>query len=238
MLGSAKGKGTGANRGPRNPNLDPELLVRRWRKGRAQMQIDKGLAEEDRMEEDLGPELDYKLSDGLRVIVSESNTGVCLCARRVGEFNGSEDPGMLPEWAVHSIELCIPANQIGESIPDTPKIGFHLLKDPNCEVKQMQQGKLNAPQILRARKVLAYAVQRLSLEVPDHMLVDGRTDAAEYLELLCNDKIVPLDMNLVTMRRYYGKGSDDLNLFYRWREGGPMPLKPSDAENYRVVGNV
>lgn len=62
------------------------------------------MEEEERMEEDLGPELDYKLSEGLRVIVSEGSAGVCLCARRVGEFNGSEDPGMLPEWAVHSIE--------------------------------------------------------------------------------------------------------------------------------------
>lgn len=36
---------------------------------------------------------------------------------------------------------------------ETPKIGFHLLRAPSCDIKQMQQGKLNAPQILRGRKV-------------------------------------------------------------------------------------
>ena len=30
---------------------------------------------------------------------------------------------------------------------------FFVIKDPTAEMRQMQQGKLNAPQILRARKV-------------------------------------------------------------------------------------
>lgn len=114
-------------------------------------------------------------------------------------------------------------------------MSFHLLRDQNCDIKQLQQGKLNAPQILRGRKVLSYAVQKLQLEIPDNRHVPGRDDAVEYLELICNDKIVPYETNLATIRRFYGKGSDELTLYYRWREGGPLEGGTGD---YLVVGNV
>jgi hypothetical protein len=52
-------------------------------------------------------------------------------------------------------------------------------------------GKLNAPQILRARKVLSYAVSKLALEIPPHMRRAGLEQTVDYLELLCHDQLVP-----------------------------------------------
>ncbi len=72
--------------------------------------------------------------------------------------------------------------------------GFHLLRHPSSDMKQMQLGKLNAPQILRARKVLSYVVSKLALEIPPKMRRAGLEKTADYLELLCHEQLVPAGM--------------------------------------------
>ena len=117
--------------------------------------------------------------------------GPALASKLVHEWDGTET-AVLPEWVVQSIERGYGANERGEPTIDAPKIGFHLLRHPASDMPQMQQGKLNAPQILRARKVLSYAVSKLGLQdPPPNMLRDGLPNTVDYLELLCQDQIVP-----------------------------------------------
>ena len=73
-------------------------------------------------------------------------------SKAVGEWDGSETKAMA-EWVVRSMDAGYGVSDKGEPVADTPKIGFHLVCHPTCDMKHMQPGKLNAPQILRARKV-------------------------------------------------------------------------------------
>ena len=53
------------------------------------------------------------------------------------------------------------------------------------------------------------------------LILAGRPDvreAIDYLELVCNERIVPLDLNLMTIRKYMAKSPDELVLQYRWKE--------------------
>jgi len=144
--------------------------------------------------------------------------GPALASKLVHEWDGTET-AVLPEWVVQSIERGYGANERGEPTSDAPKIGFHLLRHPASDMPQMQQGKLNAPQILRARKVLSYAVSKLGLQdPPPNMLRDGLPNTVDYLELLCQDQIVPPEMNLMSIRKFLAKSTDDLTLHYRWKE--------------------
>jgi hypothetical protein len=113
-----------------------------------------------------------------------------VVSKTIQEWDGSET-SLLPEWMVRSIDRGYGVNDRGEPVAETPKIGFHLLRHPASDMQQMQQGKLNAPQILRARKVLSYAVSKLNLEIPPHMQRPGLDKAVDYLELLCQDELVP-----------------------------------------------
>jgi hypothetical protein len=125
---------------------------------------------------------------------------------------------MLPEWMVRSIDRGYGVNDRGEPVADTPKIGFHVLRHPASDMKLMQPGKLNAPQILRARKVLSYVVSKLNLEIPPHMQRPGLDKVVDYLELLCDEQLVPPEMNLMSVQKFLAKSSSgDLTLHYRWR---------------------
>lgn len=120
-----------------------------------------------------------------------SASGAALVSKAIHEWDGTET-ALLPEWAVQSIERGYGANERGEPTGESPKIGFHLVRHPASDMQQMAQGKLNAPQILRARKVLSYAVSKLGLqEPPPHMLRPDYDQTVDYLELLCQDQIVP-----------------------------------------------
>eukprot|EP00287_Rhodomonas_sp_CCMP768_P002079 CAMPEP_0196734602 /NCGR_PEP_ID=MMETSP1091-20130531/13282_1 /TAXON_ID=302021 /ORGANISM="Rhodomonas sp., Strain CCMP768" /LENGTH=729 /DNA_ID=CAMNT_0042078125 /DNA_START=337 /DNA_END=2526 /DNA_ORIENTATION=+ len=177
------------------------------------------------MPEEVDETLDYKLPEDTRVVVTEGAMAAPLLCKRVAEVDGTEDPQLLPEWLLHTLERGYTANDRGEPLSEAPKIGFHLMRSPTCgDMRQMQAGKLNAPQILRARKVLAYAVSKLALEIPPHMRRAGTDDVVEYLELLCNERVVPPEMNLMTIRRFYAKGADELTLHYRWKQVQPQPL--------------
>ncbi|EKX42470.1 hypothetical protein GUITHDRAFT_73823, partial [Guillardia theta CCMP2712] len=148
------------------------------------------------------------------VIISEDSGTKPLICRRVFEWDGSEPVDILPEWLVQSLERDAPHNDKGE------RVGFYLTAHPDCDIRQMQQGKLNAPQILRARKVLHYAMTKLQLDtqIPAKLKRPDVREPFDYLELVCNERIVPLDMNLMTIRKYVAKNPDELVLQYRWKE--------------------
>mmetsp|Transcript_5788 Transcript_5788/g.12847 ORF Transcript_5788/g.12847 Transcript_5788/m.12847 type:complete len:203 (-) Transcript_5788:70-678(-) len=179
------------------------------------MQAGDGGSEEEREEVDEG--LDYQLAESVRVLVTEGNAHPPLVTKRVSEWDGLEPMEVMPEWLVQSLDRGYACNDRGEHVAETPKIGFFLIKDPTTEMRQMQQGKLNAPQILRARKVLVYAVSKLNLEIPASMPRGANDDVVDFLQLHCADRVVPPDMNLMSIRKFLAKGADDLHFTYSWK---------------------
>jgi WD repeat-containing protein 48 len=79
--------------------------------------------------------------------------------------------------------------------------------------------------MLRARKVLAYVAERLEPEVA---ATNSTVPAPEeYLELLCQGKVVPPKMTLSTIRTHVWRGGGDVVLQYRGNGKRPLPRRPA-----------
>ena len=73
--------------------------------------------------------------------------------------------------------------------------------------------RLNANRMLRAKKVLAYVAERIEIpsEQPDFDVVRPE----DYLELYCQDQLVPHNTTLATLRAHVWKAGGDVILYYR-----------------------
>lgn len=72
--------------------------------------------------------------------------------------------------------------------------------------------------MLRARKILAYVAERIEPgPIPSKAGKDPPSPLKpeEYLELWCQDQIVPPTMTLATIRAHIWRGGGDVLLFYR-----------------------
>ncbi|KAF2761584.1 WD40 repeat-like protein [Pseudovirgaria hyperparasitica] len=73
--------------------------------------------------------------------------------------------------------------------------------------------RLNANRMLRARKILAYVAERI--EPAEENPPEDALKPEDYLELYCNDKLVPMTMTLATMRTHVWRGGGDVLLYYK-----------------------
>ena len=69
--------------------------------------------------------------------------------------------------------------------------------------------------MLRARKVLAYVSERIEPAPPEGSNQSNALAPDEYLELWCNNQLVPPKMTLATMRTHIWRSSGDVQLFYK-----------------------
>lgn len=73
--------------------------------------------------------------------------------------------------------------------------------------------RLNANRMLRARKIMAYIAERIEPqpEQPD----PNALKPEEYLELYCNNQLIPPTMTLATIRAHVWRGGGDVILYYK-----------------------
>ncbi|KAL8809310.1 MAG: hypothetical protein Q9200_003527 [Gallowayella weberi] len=73
--------------------------------------------------------------------------------------------------------------------------------------------RLNANRMLRAKKICAYVAERIEPQV--HQPGPDTLKPEEYLELYCQDKLVPPNTTLATLRAYIWKTGGDVLLYYK-----------------------
>jgi hypothetical protein len=78
------------------------------------------------MPEEVDEGLDYKLAEDTRVVVSEGSMAAPLLCKRIAEMDGSEDPQLLPEWLLHTLERGYPANDRGEQLRSCTHLTYPL----------------------------------------------------------------------------------------------------------------
>jgi len=90
--------------------------------------------------------------------------------------------------------------------------------------------RLNANRMLRAKKIVAYVAERIEPAASPAPSAKKELSAAtavlkpeEYLELWCQNQIVPPDMTLATIRSHLWKGGGDVLLYYK--ANGRKPIK-------------
>jgi len=75
--------------------------------------------------------------------------------------------------------------------------------------------RLNANRMLRARKILSYVSERIEPAPPEGTDTTGALRPDEYLELWCNNQLLPPKMTLATMRTQVWRSGGDIVLYYK-----------------------
>ncbi|CAJ0839971.1 8448_t:CDS:10 [Entrophospora sp. SA101] len=128
-------------------------------------------------------------------------------------------------------------------IKDSVKVSFVLKPHEDSSLDELPNGnsRLSANRMLRVRKILAYIVDKLVLAQPDNSIItdqlsptrrsfsksddDDNKESDEHkkislkpetwLELLCQDQVLPPTMTLATIKTHVWKLPGDLTMTYR-----------------------
>lgn len=97
----------------------------------------------------------------------------------------------------------------------------------NREVRN-RNNRLNANRMLRARKILAYVAERIEPASSAPSTADSSSSSSsskstsesslrpeDYLELYCNNQLIPPKMTLATIRAHVWRGGGDVLLYYK-----------------------
>ncbi|KAL9118001.1 MAG: hypothetical protein Q9187_005457 [Circinaria calcarea] len=109
----------------------------------------------------------------------------------------------------------VASNQI--PFKDTVKVSFVLqpYQDllPSIASADGSNSRLNANRMLRAKKILAYIAERIEPQ-PEH-IDPNPLKPEEYLDLYCQNQLVPHHMTLATLRAHVWKTGGDVLLYYK-----------------------
>ncbi|KAH8883806.1 WD40 repeat-like protein [Thozetella sp. PMI_491] len=171
-----------------------------------------------------------KLPPGTKVIIQEETTGGSAeLYRGTVETVGAD---------IDIIEKCSPL-WLGEvlllnAIPqkDPVKVSFVLQpwqdKLPSIAAAD-GNNRLNANRMLRVKKILAYVAERIDPAPEGEEEAEEDPNALrpeEYLELYCNDQMLPNTMTLATLRAHVWKGGNDIMLYYKANGRKEIPIPP------------
>jgi len=92
---------------------------------------------------------------------------------------------------------------------DVTKMSFVLNSENEKKISNLppSERRLSAFRILRVKKIIHYLSTKIKLD-------EGNPE--QLLEILCNDQILPLNMNLGTIKMCIWKSSAELQLVYRY----------------------
>lgn len=147
----------------------------------------------------------YVLPDHIPVIVTEDQSPVPILRRPVGGFLGNEQD-LMPGWVVDLIR-----DGKGQT-REVVKVSFGLEPAESTGLPELNTTTLNAPRVLRVRKVAAYIAKELK---------DQRTGydvEQDDLEVLCNGQVLPSTMSLATVRQFRWRSPEDLCLQFRLKK--------------------
>lgn len=146
----------------------------------------------------------YVFPDHIPVVITEDHGPVPKLRRTVSGFLGNEE-AVLPRWVVDLVR-----DGKGQS-REVVKISFSLDPAEGSELPGLSTTTLNAPRVLRVRKVMVYIARELK---ETHTGLDFEVEAS-HLEVLCNGQTLPPSMSLATVRQFRWRSPDDLQLQYR-----------------------
>uniref|UniRef100_A0A7S4ESR5 WD repeat-containing protein 48 homolog n=1 Tax=Chrysotila carterae TaxID=13221 RepID=A0A7S4ESR5_CHRCT len=148
-------------------------------------------------EPDATPSLDFRPLNQVPVCLIEE--GVVLAKCDAASLTRAK-PEQLPFWITQSVLH-------GHFTPkESLKLSFFLAPHPDDNLPPLppNASKLSAAKVLKLVKVLAYVEERLQM--------NGK---GTPLQLVCNDKALPPEMTLATVRAFVWKTGEEMLLHYR-----------------------
>lgn len=192
------------------------------------------------------------MPESISVIISEEGAGGTIHRAQRSQFVGDESHEIIPQWVIE----CLIHNEIPPA-RSTTKIGFYLTSADEKDLPAFPQGngRLSAHRLLRMRKVANYVASKLELELPllpdspvktenpDEKEGDNSTNSSEnddtekyeervspeqYIDILCNNKVLSPTYSLATVKAFFWKSGDDIVLNYRVN-----PKYKEDSEKFK-----
>ncbi|KAH7021212.1 uncharacterized protein B0I36DRAFT_367640 [Microdochium trichocladiopsis] len=155
-----------------------------------------------------------KLPSGTKVIIQEETSGGIANLYRGTVETVGLDVDIIEEKAPMWLGDVLLTNIIPPKDPVKVSFVLHPWQDTLPSLATADgNNRLNANRMLRVRKILAYVAERID---PDYD--ENNADALkpeEYLELYCNEQLLPNTMSLATLRAHIWKGGNDVVLHYK-----------------------
>ncbi|KAL2016016.1 hypothetical protein VTK56DRAFT_4346 [Thermocarpiscus australiensis] len=177
-----------------------------------------------------------KLPGGTKVIIQEETSGGSAEIYRGTVASVGADADIIEEKAPQWLGELLLLNTIPPK--DQVKVSFILKPWKDAQgrdtlppiVSSDGNNRLNANRMLRVKKILAYVAERID-PVPE-----GQQERAdpnelkpeEYLELYCNEQLLPNKMTLATLRTHVWRGGSDIILHYKANGRKEIPMPPSE----------
>ncbi|KAK4118701.1 WD40 repeat-like protein [Parathielavia appendiculata] len=173
-----------------------------------------------------------KLPAGTKVIIQEETSGGSAEIYRGTVASVGADADVIEERGPQWLGEVLLFNALPPK--DPAKISFFLYpwKDTLPPVASADgNSRLNANRMLRVKKILAYVAERIDPVPEGEEPAPDALKPEEYLELYCNDQLLPNKMTLNTLRTHVWRGGADIVLHYKanGRKEIPMP-PPAEAD--------
>ncbi|KAI1433071.1 WD repeat-containing protein [Xylaria sp. CBS 124048] len=172
-----------------------------------------------------------KLPSSTKVIIQEETSGGSANVYRGTVMTVGDDADIIEEKAPMWLGELLLMNMIPPKDPIKVSFILHPWQDllPSI-VATDGNNRLNANKMLRVKKIIAYIADKIepSPEEPD----PNALKPEEYLELYCNDQLLPNTMSLATLRAHVWKGGNDVVLYYKAngrKDLSKLLPKPKDA---------
>ncbi|KAI1649496.1 WD40 repeat-like protein [Daldinia loculata] len=155
-----------------------------------------------------------KLPPGTKVIIQEETSGGSANLYRGTVMSVGVDADIIEEKAPMWLGEVLLTNTIPQKEPVKVSFVLHPWKDSLPSIATTDgNNRLNANRMLRVKKILAYVAERIDPQ-PEELEPDA-LKPEEYLELYCNDQLLPNTMSLATLRAHIWKGGNDVVLYYK-----------------------
>jgi len=149
---------------------------------------------------------------------------VSMIRRKLMQIQPREER-YFPPWVVECVR---DGKSMGKEVS---KLTFMLQPAPGDSLPMLSQTRLTAPRILRVRKVINYVVRDMSEQAASSSSSttggganshQGRSGGGSggpleesELEIVCNNRVLPLDMSLAAVRHFVWRSPEELELLYR-----------------------
>ncbi|RYP67992.1 hypothetical protein DL771_006915 [Monosporascus sp. 5C6A] len=178
-----------------------------------------------------------KLPPGTRIIIQEETSGGSANLYQGTVETVGVDADIIEEKAPMWLGEVLLTNTIPPKDPVKISFVLHPWQDTLPSIAAVDgNNRLNANRMLRVKKILAYVAERI-----DPTYSEDDTDALkpeEYLELYCNEQLLPNTMSLATLRAHIWKGGNDVVLYYKGNGRKELPKElpqPPAAEKSSVA---
>ncbi|KAI1388425.1 WD40 repeat-like protein [Hypoxylon trugodes] len=155
-----------------------------------------------------------KLPPGTKVIIQEETSGGSANLYRGTVMSVGVDADIIEEKAPMWLGEVLLTNMIPQKEPVKVSFVLHPWKDSLPSIATADgNSRLNANRMLRVKKILAYVAERIDPQTEEPQ--PGALKPEEYLELYCNEQLLPITMSLATLRAHVWKGGSDVVLYYK-----------------------